>query len=268
LERFNRTIVNSLRSYLSGRQGDWDEYTASITFGYKCRIHSSLALASFELVLSRPPSPLAVEVPESGNGDTPETVKLMFLQQLLEPMLLVRERLAEVQGRYKRNYDRTVRPKNDDIPKDAWVYVSKGVHAAGTNPKLDEQVEGPFNVSLKDFNTLLLRIGDEIARANLNRITPAPTPLVSANDEHSSPVEWKKIQNTYNGPVEEPEYAIERFFGARQQRDRSILYNIRWFGYGEEDDIWEPENHLHKGLLLKCHRKTELPRAKIFTKVC
>jgi transposase InsO family protein len=119
VERFNRTIFNSLRGYLAIRQGYWDVYTAAITFGYNCRINSSLGLASFELVLSRPPPPLAVENPESGNEDTPETVKLRFLQQLREPKPLERERLAEAQGRYKRKYGRTVRPKNDGIPKDS-----------------------------------------------------------------------------------------------------------------------------------------------------
>jgi hypothetical protein len=53
VERFNRTIINSLRGYVTERQGDWDEYTAAITFGCNCRIHASIGLAPFELVLSR-----------------------------------------------------------------------------------------------------------------------------------------------------------------------------------------------------------------------
>jgi hypothetical protein len=193
VERFNRTIVNSLRGYIAGQQGYWDEYTAAITFGYNCRIHSSLGIAPFELVLSRQPPPLAVETRESGNEDTPETVKLIFLQQFRELMPLTRERLAEAQGRYKRNYDRTVRPKNDGIPKYSWVYVRKEVHAAGTNPKLDDQVQGPFQVALNDGHTLLLRIRDDIARVNSDRITAAPTPVVPANDAQSSPVDGKEL---------------------------------------------------------------------------
>jgi transposase InsO family protein len=67
VERFNRTIVNSLRGYVSQYQNNWDEFTSAITFGYNCRIHSSFGLAPFELVLSRPPPPLSAEHPESGN---------------------------------------------------------------------------------------------------------------------------------------------------------------------------------------------------------
>jgi Integrase zinc binding domain len=60
VERFNRTIINSLRGYVERRQTDWDEYTSAITFGYNCRVQSSLNLAPFELILSRPPPTLSV----------------------------------------------------------------------------------------------------------------------------------------------------------------------------------------------------------------
>jgi hypothetical protein len=180
-------------------------------------------------------------------------VKLRFLQQLRELMPLARERLAEAQGRYKRNYDRTVRPKNDRIPKDSWVYVRKEVQVAGTNPKMDDQVDGPFQVALNDGHTMILRIGDDLARVNSDRITPAPTPLVSANNAQSSPVDGQELPLTEYAPGEEPEYVIEQIVGARQQRNGSQRYKIRWFGYGMEDDTWEPEEHLLMAMVRKYH---------------
>jgi transposase InsO family protein len=156
VERFNRTIINSLRGYVTERQGDWDEYTAAITFGYNCRIHASQGLAPFELVLSRPPPPLSVEIPEPGTGDTPETAKLRFLKRLKELHPLAQRRLAEAQLRYKRNYDRTVRLKNKELQIGSWVFVRKEVHDTGVNPKLDEQTDGPYRVLETDGQTLLL----------------------------------------------------------------------------------------------------------------
>jgi hypothetical protein len=183
-------------------------------------------------------------------------------------MPLARERLAEAQGRYNRNYDRTVRPNNDGIPKDAWVYVRNEVHAAGTNPKLDDQVEGPFQVALNDGHTLLLRIGDDIARVISDRITPAPTPVMPANNAQSSPVDRQELPLTDYGPGEEPEYVIEQIVGARQLRDGSLRYKIRWFVYGMEDYTWEPEGLLPRAMVRKYHRKTGLLRPKYFTKSC
>jgi hypothetical protein len=123
-------------------------------------------------------------------------VKLRFLQQLRDLMPLARERLAEAQGSYKRNYDRTVRPKNDIFPKDSWVYVCMEVHTAGANPKLDDQVEGLFQVALNDGHKLILRIGDELARVNSDRITPAPAPLVPSNNAQSPPVDGQELPLT------------------------------------------------------------------------
>ena len=39
VERYNRTILNALRGYVSERQNTWDEYPSAITFWYNCRIH-------------------------------------------------------------------------------------------------------------------------------------------------------------------------------------------------------------------------------------
>jgi hypothetical protein len=130
-------------------------------------------------------------------------VKLRFLQQLRDLMPLARERLAEAQGRYKRNFDCTVRPKNDGIPKDSWVYVRKEVQAAGTNPKLDDQVEGPFQAALNDGHTLILRIEDELSRVNSERITPATAPLVPANKAQSPPVDGQELPLTEFAPGDE-----------------------------------------------------------------
>jgi transposase InsO family protein len=47
VERFNRTILNSLRTYVANSQTDWDDYTAAITFGYNYRVHASLGYAPF-----------------------------------------------------------------------------------------------------------------------------------------------------------------------------------------------------------------------------
>jgi hypothetical protein len=251
VERFNRTIVNSLRGYLAGRQGDWDEYSSAITFGYNCRIHSSLGIAPFELVLSRPPPPLSVEAPESGSEDAPDTVKQRFIRQLRDLVPLAKQRLAEAQARYKRNYDRGVRQKNDGIEKDSWVYLRKEVHDAGTNPKLDDQVEGPFQIALNDGHTLVLRDGDDLMRVSSDRVTPAPAPAGQADRQDAKPDE---------APAgEEPEYVMERIVGARQQTDGSLLYRIRWHGYSKEEDTWEPWEHLPEAVVRKYHRKTGLP---------
>jgi hypothetical protein len=106
VERFNRTILNSLRTYLAKIQTDCDDYAAAITFGYNSRVHASLGFAPYELFLSRPPPSLSVEKPIGNAAEVPEDEKRRFVQRLKELVPLANERLLGAQRRYKENFDR------------------------------------------------------------------------------------------------------------------------------------------------------------------
>jgi transposase InsO family protein len=256
VERFNRTVVNALRGYVSHRQGDWDEFTAALTFGYNCRIHSSLGLAPFELVLSRPPPPLSVEIPDAGTADTPATAKMRFLLRLRELCPLAQRRLEEAQARYKRNYDGSIREKNKTTRNGDWVYVRREVHDSNVNPKLDSPVDGPFQVVKTDGHTLVLQQGETQVRVSSDRITPAPAPPSTLSPR--TPMEDPGSQTTPRGEEDEPEYVVERIVGAKQLADGSLHYKVRWYGYYPEEDTWEPAHHLPKDILRRYHQRTRL----------
>jgi transposase InsO family protein len=79
VERFNRTILNSLRGYIGANQSNWDEFTSVWTFAYNAQVHASLEMAPFELVLSRPPVTLTVSIPSWEDPPSGETEKMRFL---------------------------------------------------------------------------------------------------------------------------------------------------------------------------------------------
>jgi hypothetical protein len=188
VERFNRTILNSLRGYVAANQNNWDEFTSALTFAYNARVHTAIGLAPFELVLSRPPVTLSTEIPSTETECNAETEKLRFLRRLKELLPMAAERLRMAQKRYKRNYDKHVRPKNQEVREGGWVYVRKEVYDVGVNPKLLDQVEGPFQVFDNDHHTMLLRMGDHLVRVNSDRITPVPAPRDQTKAITSSPV--------------------------------------------------------------------------------
>ena len=115
VERYNRTILASLRGYVAARQDDWDDFTSAVTFAYNCRVHSSLGMPPFELALSRPPRTLSLEASPRAQELTPEAEKKDFLERLKTLRLSANQSLHKAQARYKRNYDRGVRPKNVDL---------------------------------------------------------------------------------------------------------------------------------------------------------
>ena len=158
VERFNRTIVNGLNGCVAENQRSWDEFTSALTFGYNCRVHASLSLAPFELVLSRPPPPLSVETSSRGDVESPANVRIRFLRRLGELMPLAQRRLAEAQARYKAGFYRSVREKNKEISAGEWVFLRKEVQETGFSLKLASPVEGPYRVVHTDGQTFSLRM--------------------------------------------------------------------------------------------------------------
>jgi hypothetical protein len=133
VERFNRTIINSLRGYVERRQTDWDEYTSAISFGYNCRFHSSLNLAPFELILSRPPPTLSVGPSEAEVLYTPASAKLRFITQVKELVPLAQTRLAESQAHYKKTFDRSIKERTRKCCRDpGYIFVANFTKPGGT----------------------------------------------------------------------------------------------------------------------------------------
>jgi hypothetical protein len=96
------------------------------------------------------------------------------LGKIRDPVPLAQQRLAESQARYKRNFDRSVREKNKDVLPPSWVYLRREVHEVCRNPKLDDQVDGPYRVIETDGSVFKLRIGDDEVPLSSDRITPTP----------------------------------------------------------------------------------------------
>ena len=55
VERFNKTLQNSLRIYAEKLPGTWDKYLASVTFAYNTSIHRTTGYSPFYLWHGRPP---------------------------------------------------------------------------------------------------------------------------------------------------------------------------------------------------------------------
>jgi hypothetical protein len=115
LERYNRTILASLRGYIAARQDDWDYYTSTVTFAYNCRVHLSLGMPPFELALLRPRPSLSLKALPRTEEVTPMMEKIDFLEQVKTLRLRANGNMHKAQVRYNRNYDCGVQPKNDKL---------------------------------------------------------------------------------------------------------------------------------------------------------
>ncbi|CAM1331239.1 Uncharacterised protein r2_g4025 [Pycnogonum litorale] len=55
VERFNRSLLNSLRCYSQDNPSDWTEFLQPVTFSYRSAKHSSTGYSHFELLQVRQP---------------------------------------------------------------------------------------------------------------------------------------------------------------------------------------------------------------------
>jgi hypothetical protein len=272
VERFNRTILDSLRGYIGANQSNWDEFTSALTFAYNARVHASLGMAPFDLVLSRQPVTLTVSIPSGEDPPSGETEKMRFLQRLRELRPFAAQQLRLAQERYKKSYDAHVRPKDKDIPEGGWVYVRRETHELGVNPKLIDQSDGLYQVVANDEHTLLLRVGMDLIRVSSDRITSALSPLPESEAERYLgnrpdvlPSEDEVSRQPVDPEIEAPHdpgdegYVVERLIGLRSEADGSDSYKVQWFGYSREEDTWEPPSNLPPSMVQKYRRRVGLP---------
>ena len=177
VERFNRTILSALRAYIQDHPKDWDLHSDAITFAYNCQPQTSTSLAPFELVLSRPPGPIALKGQPSepmGTSSFKEKWKAWLTKGISE----TRERLKAAQDRYKRNYDKRLRRDIEDINPGDQVYLSvERREEKESRHKLAAIAEGPFKV--KDVNkpakTVVIEYPDRsVENVSRSRVVLAP----------------------------------------------------------------------------------------------
>jgi hypothetical protein len=143
VERYNRTILASLRGYAAARQDDWDYFTSALTFAYNCRVQSSLGMPPFELALSRPPRTLSLQNSPPAQELALEKVKKYFLERFLTMRLSANQNLHKAQTRYKRKYDRGISGKSVNLKEGDQAYLRVEVTDIGRNHKLESHVQGP-----------------------------------------------------------------------------------------------------------------------------
>jgi hypothetical protein len=188
VERYNRTILASLRGYAAARQDDWDDYTSAVTFAYNCCVHASLGMPPFELALTRRPRSLSLQAQPRTEERTQNTLKKEFLKRLKTPRLRVGMNLHQAQSRYKTKFDRGVPYKNKKLQEGDEAYVRVEVTDVGRNHKLESIVQGPYRVVENAGNNFRLKIGEETARISSDLVTRAPSKNNPPADEDDSPV--------------------------------------------------------------------------------
>ncbi len=178
VERYNRTLKSMLKSYLDDHPVDWDLYARTLTFAYNCQPHTSTAVAPFELILSRPPPPLAIP----GSPTHPQR-PIQFRDRWRAALAKVLKTSGDVMrataARMKRNYDERLRVSREKIRPGDYVFLRVERRDENeTRHKLAPVADGPFRVGSVRGNTAVIEYPDaKVERVSKDRITLAPKSL-------------------------------------------------------------------------------------------
>jgi Chromo (CHRromatin Organisation MOdifier) domain len=158
-----------------------------------------------------------------------------------------------------------VREKNKELQAGSWVHLRREVHDTGTNPKLEQQVDGPYRVVETDGRTFVIQHGEEQTLVSSDLVTPAPAPLGEMKVPRRDPTENERTPDGERAhvdtgdPEEKAEYVFEKILGVRQMANGTLRYRVRWYENERDSDTWEPANNLPESAIRRYHRRTRLP---------
>ena len=177
MERFNRTILAALRAYVADHPRDWDLYSSALTYAYNTQPQTSTSIAPFELVLSKPPGPLAASIPRD-ETETPREYKHKWKAWLARAIPETQEKLRKAQERYKRAFDKRLRKQTEEINAGDEVFLRvERKDDQDTRHKLAPIADGPFPVKKVDreAKTVLIERPDStVENVSRSRVVLAP----------------------------------------------------------------------------------------------
>lgn len=248
-ERFNKTVVQSLRFHVARNQTGWARALPLVRFNYMNTVNASTGFTPFQLHLGRSPriipplvsppkgSPLVVDLDAKAAADLLSNIETDVMEAQ-DNMLL-----AKTDQAYHANKGRS--PENVYKVGDRVLlstfhrrreFMQRGDHRVA---KFMVRYDGPFRVvqAWPDSSAYTLDLPDGLHifptfHASLLR------PFIANNDDlfpsraHEEP-----------GPVVTPdgshEHVVERVID-RRRRGRGWQYLVTWKGYGPDHNQWMP----------------------------
>ncbi|GFU77781.1 retrovirus-related Pol polyprotein from transposon 412 [Trichonephila clavipes] len=157
VERFNRTILNSLSLLVSSNQQDWDKKLPFFLLAYRSAVHETTGYSPSQMLFGRDlrlPADLLFSRPPDAPLAPEEYIEK--LQERMEEMYhLARERIGMASEKMKTRYDARATGHDFREGDEVWLWNSK--RRKGLSPNLQRNWEGPYTV-LKRLNDVVVRI--------------------------------------------------------------------------------------------------------------
>lgn len=230
-ERMNQTLEAYLRCFTNLEQDNWVSLLPSAEYATNSMISSTTKQAPFDLVLQWTPT-MNVQPQRKGlDHENPQGTKRA--EELASGQQNARRAHALAQKAMAQYYDR----RHKDITFEVGQKVMLSTkHIALKRPsrKLSERFIGPFTIASRRRNACKLELPQKYRRIhNTFHVSLLEPWYGRASDPHAENPDL----------VSEDEFEVERVL-AKRRRQGKTQYLVRWRGYSEAEDTWEPERNM------------------------
>ncbi|KAL5526401.1 hypothetical protein ACEPAF_8124 [Sanghuangporus sanghuang] len=244
-ERVNQEMEQLLRCYSSLQQDDWDEHLPMAEFAYNSRSHSSTGKTPFELVYGFQPE-LGFKLPIRGTQD--------YVAMRKKNQEEATKALEKARDAMKRFADRHRGPIPSFEVGDKVMLDGRNLTLLVPTRKLGDRNLGPYQVIAKHG-----LVNYELDLPKELRIHPVfYAGLLIPYRERKDPA-----QRTRPPPeviAGETEYEVEVIRDMRKRHGK-WEYQVKWLGYPEEENTWEPVEGLRNApeKLWEYHERNRWP---------
>ena len=195
-ERFNKTVVEMLRKYISEGFQNWEEMLGPVVFAYNNSVHSSTLETPYFLNHGRDPA-MSIDrffIPPEQNIITPQDYKTLTMKRIFDAFQLVKQNLVQARIDQKEQYDKRACIQNYNIGDKVLLDVK--VNKEGVSKKFNPRFTGPFRIQrLHSNNTVLIKEyeSNQTQLVNINRIKPLFESVIWKDNE--PPLEHNVVHN-------------------------------------------------------------------------
>ncbi|KAJ9521460.1 hypothetical protein QJQ45_008872 [Haematococcus lacustris] len=233
-ERYNRTLEEMLRHYISPAQSDWPFFLSLAEFAVNNSWQESIQSTPFLVNTGQSPlTPALLELP--GEVYCPSARKLSEwwqsnVKQARHFMEQAQQRQAYLANKGRREVEFS--------PGQLVLLSTKNLRLKpGKAKKLLPRFIGPFKV-LEHVGPVAVRLDLPPAMARMHPVFHVALlrPYTSEHPHLPPPVDWLE---------EAPLYEVEKLLAHRGVRaGRARGYLVKWLGYDDSYNTWEPRNNL------------------------